>query len=55
MMVKEQQICAIQLFLMIFFQFKGMKSISCIQEKYNLSARLNSVINSYYDLKFPEP
>ena len=52
-MVKEQQICATALVFDIF-QFKGMQFISCIQEKYKLSARLNSSFNSFHDLKLPE-
>ena len=43
----------LQLFLMVFLQFKGMEFISCIREK--LSAMLNSAFNSFHDLKFPEP
>ena len=44
----------LQLSLMIFLQFKGMEFISCIQEKYKLSARVNTVFNSFHDLNFPE-
>ena len=37
---------------MIVFQFKGIAFISCIQEKYKLSANANSVFNTFHDLKF---
>ena len=43
-----------QLFLMIFLQFKGMEFTSYIQEKYKLPARLNPGFNGFLDLKFPE-
>ena len=39
---------------MIVFQFKGIVFISCIQEKYKVSASLNFVFNTFYDLKFPK-
>ena len=55
MMVKEQQICATAIVLMIFLQFKVMEFIIRIQEKYKLCRKLNSVFNSFHDLNFPEP
>ena len=39
---------------MIVFQFKGIRFISYTQEKYKLSASLNSVFNTFHDLKFPK-
>ena len=39
---------------MIVFQFKGIAFISFIQEKCKLSASLNSVFNTFHDLKFPK-
>ena len=38
----------------LLFQFQGIAFISCIQEKYKLSASLNSVFNIFHDLKFPK-
>ena len=35
-------------------QFKGIAFISCIQEKYKLSASLNSAFNTFHNLKFPK-
>ena len=40
--------------LMIVFQIKGIAFIICIQEKYKLSASLDSVFNIFHDLKFPK-
>ena len=53
--IRSNHFVLLQLFFMIFLQFKGMKFISCIQEKYKLSARLNFAFNPFHDLKFPEP
>ena len=43
-----------QLSLMVVFQIKGFAFISCIKEKHKLSASLNSVFNTFHDLKFPK-
>ena len=37
---------------MIVIQFKSIVFISCIQEKYEISASLNSVFNTFRDLSF---
>ena len=55
MMVKQQKVSATAIVLIIFLQFKAKEFISCILEKYKLSTNLNSVLNSFHDLKFPEP
>ena len=39
---------------MIAFQFKSIGFISCVQEKYKISASLNSVFHTFQDLKFPK-
>ena len=41
-------------FCLMFLQFKGIAFISCIQEKYKLSASLNSVFNTFHNFKFPK-